>query len=117
LEALLAKATPGPWAVHPRAPSTVLAGDGYSATNTDSNLFDAYSRNINNAALIAEAINALPALLRIARAVVEAPRAEVGPGVVPNCAEVMADNDIAHLIGVRVLLVRAGAVKEGGHGG
>lgn len=77
LEALLAKATPGPWSVHPRAETTVLASDGYSATNTDSNLFDAHARNIANAALIVEAINAIPALLQLARAVSEGPRAVV----------------------------------------
>jgi hypothetical protein len=63
LAELLAKATPGPWSVHPRAETAVLASDGYSATNTESNLFDSHARNIANAALIVAAVNALPALL------------------------------------------------------
>lgn len=69
LRELLAKATPGPWALHKHSPTTVLASDGYSATNTGSNLFDANARNQANAALMVGAVNALPALLALAEAV------------------------------------------------
>jgi hypothetical protein len=68
LRAMMEAATPGPWKIHDRAGTTVLASDGYSATNTESNLFDSHARNSANAALIVAAINALPRLLSIAEA-------------------------------------------------
>jgi hypothetical protein len=81
LRELLEKATQGEFTLHKRSPTTIIASDGYSATNTDSNLFDANVRNEANAAALVAAINFLRsndfALLALAEAVEAAPEGDV----------------------------------------
>lgn len=81
LEALLEKATPGPWLYrhksaswHRPPPEGTAYSYGESIMNPDD---DWSSLKDDDIALIAEAINALPALLRLARAVEDAPEREV----------------------------------------
>lgn len=74
LRELMAKATPGPWAVGQGDPESVLSTQDYyciAQTNT------AFSEYAANAALIAAMHEALPALLALAEAVEAAPAGEV----------------------------------------
>jgi hypothetical protein len=64
LRALLERATPGPWCIHPNG-SSVWQGETWEQTNNDESLLMVCStvRQVDDAALIAEARNALPELL------------------------------------------------------
>ena len=80
LGALLAEATPGPWYAVPARPGYITtihdnfgSGVAYATCEGDGGI----DRQNADAALIAEAINALPALLQLARAVNDAPRREI----------------------------------------
>jgi hypothetical protein len=74
LRQLLAAATPGPWEHWPGH------GESPDVVKSDTGMWATIGYAPNTAALIAAAVNALPALLRVAEAASEVLKARLAPG-------------------------------------
>lgn len=121
LEALLAKATPGEWMLATSCSwRRILTLDGKpvivpTAQRSDGHPDLECGQEHINAELAIAAVNALPALLRLARAVAEAPRGEVVSVERPRgcdsvIIEIHGGEEIADpAIGQTVILLRADA--------